>query len=185
MVHERYEERIGRRCQKLQVAMIIRKNRAKLCVILLLIGFMLAVLLLTDCHIVLVGTLRGERFYRGRPSSYWSSKIKSGQFHFSWGGDVWYENDMPIYYRGPTWIRQLLQAIGFKWQSQTDVPRDQLQEEFVMLFVDLMKDKDSGVRQTAARGLAAYDPVNNEVISALIAALLDEDERVRSDRHVR
>ncbi len=81
----------------------------------------------------------------------------------------------------PDWASQSLQKIGWpadEWEVAFIV--DSPDKDFVVLLLDLMKNEDPLVRRFAAQGLGKYQPVDNEVISALRNALHDEDEHVRS-----
>lgn len=59
------------------------------------------------------------------------------------------------------------------------VPRRDPNKQLIVLFADLMKDPDAGVRLTAARGLGFYDPIETAAIAALTNGLSDKDARIR------
>jgi len=149
-------------------------------ILLLSLLCLVAFFLSSDGYIVLKGIVNGERFYRGKPSSFWSKKIQGGQLGFSWSGRVFYVNQKrsPIPWL-PGWIQQPLQKIG--WPSnEVEVSVDSPDKDFVTLLLDLIKDDDPAVRRFAAKSIGAYQPVDKDAISALRKALLDEVKHVRS-----
>lgn len=89
-------------------------------------------------------------------------------------------NEPPIPWL-PDWASQSLQKIGWPTDEAAEVAFiDSPDRDFVALLLDLMKNEDPLVRRFAGVGLGKYQPVDNEVISALTNALHDEDEHVRS-----
>jgi hypothetical protein len=128
---------------------------------------------------------RGDRLFRGKPVSYWREKVQRGELTLSgWTGSVCVENKPPWWLRGPWWTRVLLQLVGVptSWERETFFPCWQAQNHaFALLFVDLLREDDPGVRELAAVGLGSYGHGRHRdgAAEALTAALADEDEDVR------
>src|SRR6266481_7217619 len=70
------------------IHMAVRRNRLILWLLLGFAGLIIALFFTFDGYVIVRGVINGERFYRGMPSSSWSKKIKRGELHFSWGGQL-------------------------------------------------------------------------------------------------
>jgi hypothetical protein len=121
----------------------------------------------------LVGVLRGERFFHGMPTSYWSNEIRSI-------GGLSVENHLPL------GVQSLCAYLGMEsvipyfdvYQSvrymglRADV-------EAVPVLIDLLRDEDGSVRGLAAQALGEYGLEAVPAVPSLHQLLHDHEASVR------
>jgi hypothetical protein len=119
-----------------------------------LVGVVLAGSLLSpDVRWWLYGHLRGEAFYKGRPTSYWRGRVTA------WNDLGFYPPAVSLVVRRPRWwadwppwcsgrAAPLLEAEPFPGDDPASIP----------VLVELLRDGDAQVRADAAEALKRIDP---------------------------
>jgi hypothetical protein len=136
----------------------------------LLLGVVLAgALLVPDVRWWLWGHLRGEAFYRGRPTSYWRAEIQAL-------GTGRTKPWLPPAWSG--WLRRYYRAGKGRPASPPD-------PALVPMLLELLRDQDAWVRRCAASMLGnhlEFCPTSNPaVLQALVVGLQDEERDVRCE----
>jgi Leucine Rich Repeat (LRR) protein len=106
-----------------------------------------------------------ERLYRGRSASYWTQRVKAGDFHFG------------------AWMGTLAIADGSDDNGDL-LPNEEMETgAIVPLFADLLEDDDPFVRATGAFGLGTYGHCRHRdlAVAALVLALEDQEEDVQEE----
>src|SRR5438552_17499518 len=130
-----------------------RKFLCYLCSLLVLIGAVL--LLLPSVRWTLLGRLRGESFYRGRPTSYWRLQVKS---YMTVGSNLAPDthpqeasrdaDDAIFYMPDPE------DNIGFDDQPHTQIPFGQpVSPKAIPVLLQLLADQDDQVVIYACRAI--------------------------------
>ena len=70
-------------------------------------------------------------------------------------------------------------ALGLFWGAYIEGYAAQAPKQDVPSLIEALKDKDSAVRQDAARALGGIGPAAKEAVPALTEALKDENAQVR------
>lgn len=147
-----------------------------------------ALLVISDSWIAISGWLRDEPLCMGKPTSYWSQKVKRGELTCGgWFQRVGLKSDPPIWLRGPAWTHRALQRLGINTTGnfqltlfdRADPKNIGSQGRLVPLFRELLKDQDPEVRRVAAFALGSYSCGEEEDVRALKQALEDENQAVR------
>lgn len=139
----------------------------------LLAGVVVSGLLFPIPRAVVLGFLRGERFYQGMPTSYWSKRIREGPFPYSSGEivQVDYRTWVPA-----TSVDELKSWLGLQHTvAAFQYPLRENDPEAIPVLIELLKDPSSTVRMYAAETLGAFGP---RAVSALptLSELLDDKE---------
>jgi hypothetical protein len=132
-----------------------------------------AVTLVQDACCVVKGYVRGESFYRGRPTSYWSQKICSCPNPPRY--ERWFLR--PAFRPTPaSWLDQLKQTAGFGRPVYTFHVRPLRDEDAaaVPVLVELLRDPDAGVRMYVAETLGPLGGKAKAAVPALREALRDD-----------
>jgi hypothetical protein len=143
---------------------------------------MLALLLLVAGSFLLpavrwrvIGWWRGEAFYQGMPTSYWSRECQRWQelkITGSWPGADRY------WIREPNWFEQhvdpILNRAPIIW-SMDPLPLLRSDPLAVPVLVELLQDADINVRRIAANGLKMIGPPAKAATPALIQAAENEE----------
>jgi len=144
------------------------KNRRKRLIVSLgvLLGVCaIAVAVVADPTCVLLGLLRSESFYQGRPTSYWSREIRRAK-------DIGASDALST---AQDWFSDLFRSN--KWTRAEDIQLLKGGPEAAPVLKELLRDKNPGVRSTAAWALVSADDVEpREVVPALCDGLLDEGD---------
>jgi hypothetical protein len=149
----------------------------RLLLALLLLPLLALLAVWVDPTRVLYGRLRGEAFYRGRPTSYWKAELIDGQV--SCAGPY---ADVPHWVqRAPSgWAELIGRTTGSTPLSWPDVtPLLQRDPAAAPVLIDLLHDGDPGVRLFAAFVLENLGEQANVAAPALVSALEDPHEGVR------
>jgi hypothetical protein len=122
--------------------------RAFLLLVVLLAGSLLS----PDARWVVWGRLRGEAFYRGRPTSYWRGHV------LAWNDLGFYPPAVSLVVRRPRWWADYL-----PWRSGRPAPLVEA-EPFpgddpaaIPVLMELLRDEDPEVRVGAAEALRQID----------------------------
>jgi hypothetical protein len=158
------------------------KKRILLCLTASLAVVTVLVLRQPTPRTVLLGLLRDESFYKGRPTSYWSGAIKS------WAANFYALPPAPLP-PAPTWYGRLRAVLAGLTAADDALPGAGGDPKAIPVLIELLRDKDAVVREWAAGNLAMM-PSNPEAahtfatnlpkaVPALIEVLRDEDRGVR------
>jgi hypothetical protein len=126
-------------------------------------------------RLILLGRLRGEPCYRGRPVSYWNKVMKDYFEAVEAGEEAEYR---------PASLLDTLKGrlkIGTPVIQYGPLPKDRDDLQLIRLYAELVKDSDVGVRWYALRGLTGVGPNGKLAIPALLA-VLNDDRHYREDR---
>jgi hypothetical protein len=154
---------------------LVEKRRCLwLCLTLLLV----ALLLLPAVHWRVIGWVKGEAFYQGRPTSYWSRE--AGNL-MQIGAMVWGSPKasvvIPQWQRQPSWIEQYLPTgIG---NSSTEFALFKKDEEELPVLIELLHDPSAQVRLVAAQSLCHFGPEAEFAAERLLPLCYDQDKDVR------
>jgi HEAT repeat protein len=159
--------------------------------------FVAASFLLPAVHWRVIGWVKGEAFYDGRPTSYWSQAISN-----------WLEDPMDVT-STPNWLDEWKQYLGWSTESSAVAtlsenpdarpvlrqlskdPNAQVRrtalgmliaekgQEAIPILIEGLKDEYSGVRLDAAFALLEYDADAHLAIPALVGGLKEESSDVR------
>jgi hypothetical protein len=162
------------------------KRRRRLWLALVLLLFVAASFMLPAVRWRVIGWVKGEAFYEGRPTSYWANEI-----------DEWLT--FQALGQSASWSERFFKAVGLDYQrrrpepvvlgplfelSKHDGPARDLYRPInaaaIPVLVDLLKDRRESVRQKAVSAFFfASDQGDPAIRVAVIAALGDESELVR------
>jgi HEAT repeat protein len=174
-------------CEKMNIlfAMLfqctIMKTRRLIAVtfFLLVLGGLLA---FSPIRIQVVGFFRGENFFQGLPTSYWRQQaVEHGRFRKErstreWGGLVVVPPS-----RSPTcWTDSLLSV--FRMIAGTEDPDFRVFQgdaAALAVLMDLLRDPEPGIRQSACEGLEEIGPPAAPAVPALIERLIAGEPPVR------
>jgi HEAT repeat protein len=120
-----------------------------------------SVLLVPASRWTLIGWIRGESFYQGRPTSYWSQQIRA------------YQHRVP-----PSSIDRLMATLGLSAPNHREPPLEAMlgQEPdpaAVPVLTELLGDPDDQVRYHAANTLSHCGPKAGAAVPALVKMLRD------------
>jgi hypothetical protein len=141
---------------------------------------------ITESRIVILGHLRREQFFMGKPLSYWRTKVKRGEFTCGgWTHTASLEKDPPFWLCGPKWTHAVLSALGINTNPNlyirfdpTDRTNFGANGALVPLLRELLRDPDPAIRWVAAFAMGTYSDGATEDLLALRKAAHDEDEQV-------
>ena len=122
---------------------------------IVLLGVVLAGSLLSpDVRWWVCGRLRGEAFYRGKPTSYWRGRV------LAWNDLGFYPpaNDL-IVRRPPWWADCLPWRSGRAASLAEEEPFPENDPAAVPVLVELLRDRDADVRADAAEALKRINPL--------------------------
>jgi hypothetical protein len=133
------------------------------------------------------GWLTNEKFFMGKPTSYWSLKVKRDELTCGgWTHSVVLQNDPPIWLRGPAWTYRVLGALGIRtsYDRSTFFEQGEAQNmgtkgRLIPLLCELLRDQDPAVRRFAAKALGSYGCGEEADLTALNTASKDKDPVVR------
>ncbi len=111
--------------------------------------------------------VRGEHFYRGRPTSYWSGEIKR-----------WRESGDPDQYEAPL-LDKVLNFLSNEVRTTVPAVRNSSDPAAIRVLIDLLEDDDSHVRLWAQHDLAVIDSRSEEAVARFVAALKDPNPDIR------
>jgi hypothetical protein len=152
------------------------RNRIVLALALALLASVVAALLRPGTRMILGGLYRGEGFYQGWPTSYWSKRLRDNPniLRSRAGGPA----DIPL--RPATWFDNAKVRFGVGTPAWT--PADPwLQEddpEALPVLQDLLRDPDPDVRGYAAEWLGDYERKAKAAVPALLGVLGDKTDTV-------
>jgi hypothetical protein len=132
---------------------MITRRRLCLCLCLTL----LLVALLPAVHWRLIGWVKGEAFYQGRPTSWWSREVDN--------------------LTKPSWIDQYLGRANRDEAELALVTRDR---EAIPVLIELLHDSSRDVRLFAVEGLFYFGHEAKSAVGPLLQLWYDEDMWVRS-----
>jgi hypothetical protein len=139
----------------------------------LLAAVALASLLIPDVRWPLRGWVRGESFFRGRPTSYWSREVKDWMASQDWGcipPPRLHTLPEVLGYDRTDWLERRL---GIPPRVGADAPcLWEGDRKAVPVLVELLKDKDTSVAAKAASGLGRIGPEARGTVPALIKVLV-------------
>jgi hypothetical protein len=135
-----------------------------LCLVLLA-----GVLIVPDSRLVLLGWLRGESFYHGRPTCYWHREVSQCQ-------EVWspLSQDYALYVREPTnsgnWLRFLTGSSTDEegMMARPHFPPPDGDPAALPVLRELLRYPDCKARRAAAMGLGSIGPQAKEAIPGLL-----------------
>ncbi|HJT78156.1 MAG TPA: HEAT repeat domain-containing protein [Gemmataceae bacterium] len=133
---------------------------------LLLAGLAIA-LLVPQGRYAIWGWLRGDHYYRGKPTCYWSSAVRSYEEACS-------SPPRPL---SPLLVRLLGIRPNYGRPDQPAVLGGG--RESIPVLIQLLRDRDKNVRRAAARALGDLGAFCGDGVPALAAALKDSDPEVR------
>jgi HEAT repeats len=153
------------------------KRRWRLWLCLALVFLVWAGLLYPPFHWRLIGWMRGEAFYQGRPTSYWRQKIQ--QYQHSTMEERQASHDH--------WMRKVEEFLGLQSNDLLKHPYTELNNPSavdnsaaVPVLLQLLQDSDPLIRGTAALEIANYRRPTGPAIPILIDLLEDPDPYVRA-----
>ena len=154
-------------------------SRRRLLRAVLLLGVVLAgaLLALPGVRWPLWGRLRGESFYRGRPTSYWRRLI------LDYPGQATLDHrqipeDMQLGWdcAPATPVDSLRRVCGLPYQlARLPYPFEENVPEAIPVLTELLRDGNPGVRLYAAGCLGDIGPAAKPAVPALLAALGDHE----------
>jgi hypothetical protein len=131
------------------------------------VAFVLGVLSLPPVHWSLLGCIRGEPFYRGRPASYWRADIMACEPHMGFVCFLVDGSRFPPQTLTVDWIRRLSRPtlLVLQWVQRWDVeklgefldpppPMQECDPSAVPVLMALLGDPDPNVRYFAVQKLA-------------------------------
>jgi hypothetical protein len=151
-----------------------------------LLGVLLGALALPAVRWQLWGRLRGEAFYRGRPTSYWTGRLRTESCEVRQYADPRARGGMAVRvvtrpgpYRPPV-IGRLCRLLGVGPPAEEVLFDGGEAGRLVPVLIELLKDPDPSVVRVAALSLGALGPAARESAPALAAALAAcSDENLR------
>ena len=157
----------------------MKRRRIWLCLTLLLL---VALFMLPAVHWRLIGFVKGEAFYQGRPTSWWSGELRQWgpAYHITIGGPgrIWAHRIM--WHRQSTWLEEL----GDKVLSSTPASHPPLiaapDPASVPVLVQLLADQDSDVRFIATHALGKIGPDAHAAVPALVHFIQEAELRFAS-----
>jgi hypothetical protein len=169
--------------------MKLRKRTVLVSAVLLLLAA--GVLALPAVHWRLIGWVRDEAFYQGRPTSYWSGRIEE------WTGSRYWSSDsrLSAFPSQSRWDRSCA-AIGLSADMPNLRPEvlgggrdvnwkmippnhDVLEDEAVPVLIELLRDENQWVRQAAIRAFVENNTTNRQMVPALLDTALNADPPTR------
>lgn len=131
-----------------------------------------------------LGWARGEAFYQGRPTSYWSKEAQtlwaftgpsSGIIHDHWVGNRWIR---PVSLEDQLLAKLHIRSRKLKLRID-DFELLKPDPAAIPVLIELLDDPAAQVRQIAAQGLGHLGPKAAAAIGALQRACNDEDGNVQ------
>jgi hypothetical protein len=117
--------------------------------------------------------LRGEHFYHGKPTSFWSKEVQECVKTPFYRSDAHFHELMEE--RPATIGDRVRQYFGLSYE--TERPKRPLRDEnpkAIPVLVDLLRDPDPTVRMYAAETLGAFGPAAKAAVRELAQLLLDD-----------
>jgi hypothetical protein len=144
---------------------------------LALLLLMAGLLMLPSVHWRLRGWVKGEAFYRGRPTAYWSQEASN---LICRGTGVFGSSVFPIvlydWARTPSQIHQYL---GTSKNRLTDFELLQPDQAALPVLMEMLQDSRPQVRLVAAQALLHFELDGKPAVAALLPLYDDPDDRVR------
>jgi hypothetical protein len=130
------------------------------------------VLLSPDARLIVVGLYRGEKFYQGKPTGYWSKRLQDhpNTLHSSAGAGSEFAA------RPATLLDSVkaLTGIGKPAFTPADPWLTEGDPEALPVLQDLLHDPNPDVRGYAAEALGEYGPTARASVPALLGILNDK-----------
>jgi hypothetical protein len=142
-----------------------------------------AVFVLPPVYWRLAGWARGEAFYEGRPTSYWSREVRE-RYGFMARPDVqWPLARQWVARSEPPALDQWLGELGLCAPPLVGYGTPYIQSDpaAINVLLELLADADPNVRQFACRGIGGVGVEAPAVRPALLEALNDTDSEVRDE----
>jgi len=163
------------------------KHRRRLWLVLLLLLLVGGLLLVPSVRWPVYGWLRGQAFYQGMPTSWWTKEIEESHHYIPFvesedgGTSEWcVETSVSLW---DQWLLRLKPR-----PTAIPVPEIILSSPLLMgdpqalpVLLALVRGDSAKGRRVAIRGLLAQGKPNPEVVQALLAAIGDSDNEVRQD----
>jgi HEAT repeats len=145
-----------------EVMVMPMKRRRRRILVLLLLPLLCGLLLVPQVRWPMYGSLRGEAFYQGMPTSYWRHRIQQHER----------AKDAQKVTLNVDWIQKLKSVVGL---LPDDLPPDILgrDPETLAVRIELLRDSDDRVRAAVATNIGMIGPAAREVIPLLIDMLQD------------
>jgi len=121
---------------------------------------------------VLWGLLRGENFFEGRPTSYWSGVLAASE-------EAEFEDRYLSQPGPPDWLEELTNKLGLRNEPNPRWRKLEGQPAATPCLLDLTNDRNSFVRWLALQIFCRMPVDNNEKLPVLGRALQDADLDVR------
>jgi hypothetical protein len=136
-------------------------------------------------RVMLLGCLRRESFYKGRPTSYWSGVVKRWSeyvktLRVKGGGGVRTRQPPAPPPPPPTVFDRLEALIGRLTQDDFDPPDWESDPAAIPVLLELLSDPDAEVRKYAARTFVHMGPMGEAALPKLTDLLRDDVPEVRS-----
>jgi HEAT repeat protein len=135
------------------------------CLWLCLVMLLVALLLLPAVHWRLIGWVKGEAFYQGRPTSYWRIELEQWD-PYAHGSS--YE---------PSWLEKNLPKPISSFLGKPVWPLQNVDPEATGVLIELMADEDQKIRGSAFYGLRRIGPRAQAATPALARMLHDPVRR--------
>lgn len=141
----------------------------KLVVVFLVI--LLAVALGTPfCRYGILGLVRGESFYQGRPTSYWRGVVKDRAVR------LLYTSLAPP---PPTFFEETQEYLKRLLTKEVEIPPSKKDLAALPVYIDLLGDEDADVRWYAAWTIGNMGPLAKTAIPRLSSLLQDDNSLIR------
>jgi hypothetical protein len=137
------------------------------------LGCAILLLLTPTARIVVIGLLRGEKFYRARPTSYWRCQILERPFPYSEGNIVSFDFDRPV---PASRLDEVKKSLGLKYKvTPYRYPLRENDPSALPVLIDLLHDDEPTVRMYAVESLGDLGPRAAVAIPDLKGLLNDND----------
>jgi hypothetical protein len=160
---------------------MVMKRRWRLLLMLVLLLLVAGSFLLPAVHWRVIGWVKGEAFYEGRPTSYWSGEAKRWEWKRAWGtgtlqpAEGWDRRSSPS--------EEFLEAVtgNRSWFVSAKLVLVEPEPAALSVLIELLHDPSPQVRLIAVRGLGYLSQEAKPAIPALQALCGDEHVDVRQE----
>lgn len=138
---------------------------------LLLLTAAAVLLAMPSCRYGVLGLVRGESFYQGRPTSYWRGVVKD------------WTVPRPCSPQGPpptTLLHKVRAFLVEPFAEKVVIPPGEDQPDALPVLIELLSDEDAAVRSYAVTTIEGIGPSAKAAVPRLILLLEDEDPEVRA-----